>query len=106
MPLLRPTPTSGAASTPIVASRRQAEVVPPGRPTALRLPPHGTELVDLGRRAVRAGLRAPPRAGDHAGLQDLQTVEETGDLIRVAELVGERTGLVPELNRPLEGLAA
>ena len=64
--------------------------------TALWLARDAAERIDLGLEAGRAGLGTPSWGGDDAGFHEVETVEEAGDPLGAAEVVGRVGGLVPD----------
>src|SRR6266508_6131692 len=77
---------------------------PPNLPrSGSGLASHAAEGVHLGGKAA-SGLDEvgpPPRARHHAGLHQLQPVEEAGDLLGAARVVRDRAALVVDALRRL-----
>jgi low temperature requirement protein LtrA len=95
-----------ACAAGLVAAVAATDRLPwlPGPPAdmALRLTPHPAVRVDLDRLGVR--VRSPERHRHHARLHHLQALEEAGELLRAAEIVGHRTATVVALLRLVECL--
>jgi hypothetical protein len=72
-------------------------ITPPGR-----LAPESAVGIDLGRAVVR--VRPPVRHRDHAGLDQVQALEEPGELPGAAQVVGRRAALVVAALRLVERL--
>src|SRR6266496_2265686 len=76
------------------------------RRTPLRLPRDPAERVHFGRRTAFRGFGPPSRARDHTGFDELEAVEEAGDLLGGTLHVRDRAGLVVVLRGLLVPLSA